>query len=198
MFCANCGREVAELASFCASCGAKVGGTMSKNEATKPEAKLVRKIGNGKTFGYPIGYVPKNKLKTFLLCLLFGIFGMHHFYAGKKLDGIFKIVLFFFFIGALGTNSSDWSDFPSFLILGTLLNAHILLVLVVLGCLILWVLDIAKIYNGTFTDKEGFPLCYPQEAKYPEGLYAKKQDNSVIVVYFSWLACRSPFPSPWS
>jgi len=187
MFCVNCGKEVQEAAAFCASCGAKVGGAVKQDAAhvstaVKPATKLIRKIENGKTFGYPIGYTPKNKLKAFLLCILFGLFGMHHFYVGKKLDGIFRCVLLFFFILL-----SAW-DLPRFLVLGTIINVSILLLL---GCLVLWVFDIAKIHNGTFTDKKGFPLCSQRELKYPEGYTSKNKLTALLLcVFLGWLAAH--------
>lgn len=40
----------------------------------------------------------KNWLVTLLLCLLFGIYGFHRFYAGKIVSGVFQLLTF----GGLG------------------------------------------------------------------------------------------------
>lgn len=184
MFCANCGKELQEAAAFCQSCGAKVGGAVGKSDLAKFDGKLVRKVGNWKTFDYPIGYAPKNRLKAFLLCLFLGFWGVHHFYVGKKLDGFFRCVLFFFFF--LLSTLDYTASLPRALVLGTSVNTNILLVL---GCLVLWAVDIARIHNGTFTDKNGFPLCYPEEEEYPEE-YAPKNKTTVLLlcIFMSWLA----------
>lgn len=72
VFCRGCGKEIHETAVTCPNCGA-------------PQAKS--SINSDKKI-----------LPAFLLCLFFGYFGFHRFYAGKAGTGILMIFTF----GGLG------------------------------------------------------------------------------------------------
>lgn len=85
----------------------------------------------------------EKKLTLLLLCLLFGIFGVHRFYTGKHLTGGFQLLL----IALVG------------LILGFEVKSLWPLGIATCGIFLLWwIVDILRIIMGKFTDKEGRPI----------------------------------------
>lgn len=79
----------------------------------------------------------EKKLTVLLLCWLFGIFAVHRFYVGKYCTGIIQL---------------------SIIILGgvsAIFKADLLTVLCITAVALWWVVDIALIIMGKFTDKEG-------------------------------------------
>ncbi len=74
MFCTNCGKEVAEQAVACPGCG------LPMNESGATGAKS-----------------EKSKLVALLLCLFFGVLGVHRFYVGKVGSGIATLLTLGFF-----------------------------------------------------------------------------------------------------
>ena len=70
VFCRGCAKEMHESALSCPHCGAVQG----VNNLTTP------------------GGSEKRILPAFLLCILFGIFGVHRFYVGKIGTGIFQLL----------------------------------------------------------------------------------------------------------
>ncbi len=81
MFCANCGKEIPEQASFCPSCGAPA----------RP-----RTIAPGASPEKPMS--PRSRLAALLLCIFLGGLGVHRFYVGKIGTGVAMI----FTLGGLG------------------------------------------------------------------------------------------------
>lgn len=82
----------------------------------------------------------EKKLTMLLLCWLFGIFGVHRFYAGKYRTGVLQL-----FINIVGGVSA-------------IFKAEMLTALCVIVLALWWVIDIALIIMGKFTDKEGRPI----------------------------------------
>jgi len=123
---------------------------------------------------YPDGYVSKNSVKTYLLCLFFGGFAVHRFYVGKKRDGFFMLIPI---IATMGISNliSRYAPFG---------NISIVALLPLLAWAALWLMDIAKMHNGTFTDKQGFPLSYPHDQEYPEGYTPKNKITALLLCIF--------------
>lgn len=82
----------------------------------------------------------EKKLTMLLLCWLFGIFAVHRFYVGKYRTGALQM-----FIIILGGISA-------------IFNAEILTALSISALALWWIVDIALIIMGKFTDKEGRPI----------------------------------------
>jgi TM2 domain-containing membrane protein YozV len=82
----------------------------------------------------------EKKLTLLLLCWLFGIFAVHRFYAGKYRTGALQL-----FIIILGSISA-------------IFKADLLTALCISALALWWVVDIALIVMGKFTDKEGRPI----------------------------------------
>ena len=79
----------------------------------------------------------EKKLTLFLLCWLFGLFGVHRFYTGKYLSGgIYLLALAL--AGMLGLSKSE-----------------ILPIIPICLLFLFWVVDFMRIIMGKFTDKEG-------------------------------------------
>lgn len=85
-YCAYCGDKMAFAATACPHCGA-------------PNTKQTSKIDAS----------PKSYGITVALCGVFGVVGLHHFYLGNVLHGIFDLALFvfalYFYFG--GVSSGD-------------------------------------------------------------------------------------------
>lgn len=82
----------------------------------------------------------EKKLTLVLLCWLFGIFAVHRFYTGKYLTGALQLLII-----TLGGVSA-------------LFESEILTGLAIIMLALWWVVDMARIIMGKFTDKEGRPI----------------------------------------
>ena len=88
----------------------------------------------------------EKKLTLLLLCWLFGLFAIHRFYTGKyRAGGVQLLIIALAGLSAVFKAKSD----P---ILG-IFSAIGILTLVVW-----WVVDMARIIMGKYTDKEGRPI----------------------------------------
>lgn len=74
MYCRHCGTEINDYAVVCPHCGCPVG--KIRHEDTSDKSRLVATI----------------------LCFFFGYLGVHRFYAGRIVSGIFMILT----LGGLG------------------------------------------------------------------------------------------------
>lgn len=79
----------------------------------------------------------EKKLTMLLLCWLFGIFAAHRFYAGKYRTG--AIQLFIIILGGVSA----------------IVKTEIITASCIFALALWWVVDIALIIMGKFTDKEG-------------------------------------------
>ncbi len=96
--CKKCGEQMPEDAFYCLSCGA----TFDANQTDFNDIKSrVANLGKSptKAVNTSVG-VWRNKWVTLILCLFFGVFGIHRFYEGKKITGF--IYLFTFGVFGLG------------------------------------------------------------------------------------------------
>jgi hypothetical protein len=91
MYCQKCGLFFMDDASICHECGEALSPTVKPEFA---DAGLDPPAGSG--FGAPqeMGVSPKKRNVVILLCYFFGIFGVHRFYLGKIMSGIFMILTF--------------------------------------------------------------------------------------------------------
>lgn len=78
MICSKCGAEVAENDVFCRVCGHAL------------------KEGHERGTTHPVS--PKSRLVAAILAWYLGVFGVHRFYAGRIVSGIFMILT----LGGLG------------------------------------------------------------------------------------------------
>ncbi len=113
-FCHRCGSRLPENSSFCPTCG-----TRTNHEQGLPQTcpACGQPLVDGCYFCVHCGYDLKTKLDysfedshysfknskkkrwiAFLLCVLFGVLGIHRFYEGKKWTGVL-----YFFTGGLFT-----------------------------------------------------------------------------------------------
>ncbi|WP_068312862.1 TM2 domain-containing protein [Pseudovibrio hongkongensis] len=72
-FCTCCGQKIAHKAVHCPKCGAPQANTQLQNDTNK----------SPKSYGVAVA-----------LCGLFGMMGIHHFYIGNILHGLFDLCLF--------------------------------------------------------------------------------------------------------
>jgi TM2 domain-containing membrane protein YozV len=79
----------------------------------------------------------EKKLTLLLLCWLFGLFAVHRFYTGKYPTGALQLLL----ITLIGVSA--------------LFEAEILPAIGLAALFIWWIIDMARIIMGKFTDKAG-------------------------------------------
>lgn len=115
-FCANCGKELEENASFCPNCGTPT------NPEDVTESTFV---GNGNSSYNNTSFnqtanMPeqKSKIAAGLLGLFFGSWGVHNFYLGYTNKAILQIVLTIFTCGIAGI----WGFIEGILILAGSIN----------------------------------------------------------------------------
>ena len=89
MYCKNCGKEIADNATYCPTCGVSTG--VPQHAAQQPVINVINNIP---------GYIHKKNWVAFFLCLFLGEFGFHRFYVGKIGTGI--IWLFSFGLFGIG------------------------------------------------------------------------------------------------
>lgn len=82
----------------------------------------------------------EKKLTVLLLCWFFGLFAVHRFYTGKYLAGGLQLLII-----ALG-------------IVLILFKAETIPSLGGLALALWWIIDVARIIMGKYTDKEGKPI----------------------------------------
>lgn len=68
--CSNCGQRLSRKAAFCSRCGT-------------PVAKPSERQAQGS----------KSRVTAIILCLFFGVFGIHRFYLGDKWEGCSMLVI---------------------------------------------------------------------------------------------------------
>ena len=85
IFCLHCGNKLEPDAHFCPKCGTKVVAPVIKSQ-TSPKKSPVSDLS------------PKSSKATLVLCLFFGILGVHRFYVGKIWTGLFMLLS----VGGLG------------------------------------------------------------------------------------------------
>ncbi len=90
--------------------------------------------------------LPRSKSSTVILAILLGIFGVHRFYTGKIMAGIFSVLLF----GCLAF--AIFVPFSRLVGLGSVLPLTI--VILGLACILVfwWVADIVRIILGKYKD----------------------------------------------
>lgn len=114
MFCKNCGKEIDNNAVVCPGCGVatdnfKANSAQEKASDSTPNITIVNtntntnKNENVNTV--PVATrQPKSKKTALILCLLglFGVAGLHQFYAGRIGKGILYLLTYgLFFIGTI-------------------------------------------------------------------------------------------------
>ena len=100
-FCKHCGGKIPEAAVVCTLCGCQV---EEVKQAEQPSIVINNSNANTNAnmnvnaIGAAFGVRAKNKWVAFILCVLFGYFGVHKFYEGKIGMGF----LYFFTGGLFG------------------------------------------------------------------------------------------------
>ena len=85
-FCQVCGTEISKGTAFCPSCGTPAG-------QASQQPVIVNVYGRDGQSGYPY----RSKWAAFILCLMFGWFGVHRFYVGKTGTGVLWLMTAGFF-----------------------------------------------------------------------------------------------------
>ena len=91
IFCSHCGNPLESDALFCHKCGAKV--VTAKIAPAKKVAPAKTEPQTEEEFPEPItSEEPKSAQTTLLLCILFGMLGVHRFYVGKKWSAMLMLM----------------------------------------------------------------------------------------------------------
>ena len=92
-FCKHCGAKISAAAVICTHCGCQVE-EMHHNEQPSIVINNANTNTNTNVNAAMFGVRVKNKWVAFILCVLFGYFGVHKFYEGKVGMGILYLFTF--------------------------------------------------------------------------------------------------------
>ena len=95
LYCPQCGAQMLSTERYCGGCGWDAS---RPDEAPAPEKPRREPPSTPRRTGPPSD---RNRLTTFLLCLLLGYFGVHRFYVGRVGSGIVWLI-------TLGVFSIGW------------------------------------------------------------------------------------------
>lgn len=103
MTCKHCGAPTKSEQKFCEFCGAEIERPQPQNITINNYNYASNSEPQNITYNQPKNIQSekvsdKNKILALILCFLFGYFGIHHFYVGKKSMG----VLYIFTMGLFG------------------------------------------------------------------------------------------------
>ena len=95
-FCKHCGGKIPEAAVVCTLCGCQV---EEMKHTEQPSVVINNSNANvnsnvNANIAGAFGIRAKNKWVAFILCVLFGYFGVHKFYEGKAGAGILYLFTF--------------------------------------------------------------------------------------------------------
>lgn len=142
-FCEQCGQEVSEENKFCLNCGHAL--DTNTEEIKKSSNSSFVKKENTDVPKYVPTESDKSRGLAAILAFVFGEFGAHRFYVGKKVSAIWQIVLgFSFIIGLICLEEYEEIGF-FFIFLG-------------IGWCIWILIDFITILCGAFKDKDNLPL----------------------------------------
>ena len=82
LYCPQCGVEMLAADRYCGGCGWDA---ERPDDEPQPRQRPRRPPTSPRRTGPPSDY---NRLTTFLLCLLLGLFGVHRFYVGRTGSGV--------------------------------------------------------------------------------------------------------------
>lgn len=94
--CRNCGEQMPEDAFYCLCCGMTFDGQERDFEDVKSRVHNSEQTAK-QVVNTSVG-IWKNKWVALILCIFFGVFGIHRFYEGKKVTGF----IYLFTFGLLG------------------------------------------------------------------------------------------------
>ena len=125
-------------------------------------------MANGKRYDYRYLGSKKHKTVALLLCLVGGFLGLHYFYVGRKLRGVFNVVLsaILVFAGGYFITYMAWSQWAILLRFDGLrftdwIYLHwreIVTAICAITLTVMWVIDLVKIWKGEFTDSAKMKL----------------------------------------
>ena len=111
-YCANCGEELKEGASYCAKCGTKAGGKTTKKTV---EGEVVKETTNTSA-------QPKSKIAAGLLGIFLGCFRVHNFYLGYTGKAVAQLLITVLTCFVLSFVSGIWGLIEGILILTGSIN----------------------------------------------------------------------------
>lgn len=108
----------AQAWNFCGYCNHKI----SFQAKTCPECGAPQERGKVTETGEPVS--PKNYGTAVALCGVFGVMGIHHFYLGNILHGLFDLALFFgWFVPWVAVSTGDLRDWMGMIVLMFVIDA---------------------------------------------------------------------------
>jgi len=96
MYCRNCGQGVSEQAIMCVACGVPPRNATNFcyncGAETSPAAEICMKCGVSLATARAQDVSPKSRLTLTLLAFFIGFMGIHRFYLGQPVLGIFQLL----------------------------------------------------------------------------------------------------------
>ena len=147
--CPNCGKELADDSKFCSECGTTI---------TSP-ATVESKVPDTIKTSEDQSVSPKSRLAALLFGIFLGSFGVHNFYLGRIIRGVFQVILtvggfavyFFALFKTMFNTISNPSPLSMLSILPGLFAFIVMIGGVNIWALVEWIL----IACGKARDKEG-------------------------------------------
>lgn len=100
-YCRNCGNQIKEGANFCPSCGADCTSAQNNYQTKASPQPTIVYVQTPQQQQVNIHKIEKSKGIALLLCFFLGGFGIHQFYLGNTVQGVFYLLFSWTCIPAL-------------------------------------------------------------------------------------------------
>lgn len=100
-FCRKCGNQISDGVKFCPSCGADCISTHKTNQTEVSSLPTIVYVQSPPQQSVYVHRIEKSKGVALLLCFFLGPFGIHQFYLGNTVQGVFYLLFSWTCIPAL-------------------------------------------------------------------------------------------------
>lgn len=91
-FCSKCGNKILDSVKFCPKCGACCQSDQSGQQTPPPSQPTIIYVQTPQQQSVYVHRIEKSKGVSLLLCFFLGGLGIHQFYLGNTIQGVFYLL----------------------------------------------------------------------------------------------------------